>query len=186
MSIIEIILVAIGLAMDASAVSMAAAAAGYAKEPRQVFRLAFHFGLFQGFMPFIGWILGTSFVHYIEAWDHWIAFILLAIVGGRMVYEGRPANINKIRIDPTRGWSLITLSVATSIDALAVGLSFSMLSLNILIPCLLIGFVTLVLSILSTQVGKSMVQILGNKVEIAGGLILVGIGFRILFTHLTN
>lgn len=184
MTLFEIILVAIGLAMDASAVSMTAAAAGYANQPRQVFRLAFHFGLFQGLMPLLGWLLGTTVVSYIENWDHWIAFVLLAIVGGRMVtsyFDKSPETINS---DPSRGWTLITLSIATSIDALAVGLSFSVLEVPIWLPCLLIGLITLILSIAATQIGKVAGHILGKKVEALGGLILIGIGVRILFTHL--
>ncbi len=171
--------------MDASAVSITAAASGYANHKRQVFRLAFHFGLFQGLMPFLGWLLGSSVVAYIENWDHWVAFILLAIVGGRMIYEGFDKSEERIQSDPTRGLMLITLSIATSIDALAVGLSFSMLNVKILLPCMLIGLITIALSVLATQVGKAAGRFLGKKVEILGGLILIGIGLRILITHLT-
>ncbi len=184
MTLFEIIFIAIGLAMDAAAVSITAAATGYAKQWRQVFRLAFHFGLFQGFMPFLGWVLGSSVVAHIANWDHWVAFILLGIIGGRMVYSGMDKNEESLIADPTRGWTLVTLSIATSIDALAVGLSFSMLNVNILLPCLLIGLITIALSVLATQIGKAAGRFLGKKVEILGGLILIGIGLRILISHL--
>ncbi|MCF7808946.1 MAG: manganese efflux pump MntP family protein [Candidatus Marinimicrobia bacterium] len=184
MSLLEIVLIAIGLAMDASAVSMTAAAAGYAHQKRQVFRLAFHFGLFQGIMPLLGWLLGSTVVSYIENWDHWVAFALLAIVGGRMVVSWFEKDEEKLKSDPTRGWTLITLSVATSIDALAVGLSFSLLDVSIWLPCLLIGMITLILSIAATQIGKVAGRFLGKQVEVLGGLILIGIGLRILITHL--
>ncbi|MBT3227596.1 MAG: manganese efflux pump [Candidatus Marinimicrobia bacterium] len=185
MSLIEMILIAIGLAMDASAVSMTAAAAGFAKDYRAVFRLAFHFGLFQAVMPFIGWLLGSTVVDYISAWDHWIAFTLLAIVGGRMVFSGLLPGENRLMIDPTKGWTLVTLSIATSIDALAAGLSFSMLNVSIWLPCLLIGLITFIMSALSTRIGKAAGQWLGQGVEILGGLILIGIGLRILVDHLS-
>jgi len=184
MTLLEIILISTGLAMDASAVSMAAAAAGFTSEKRQVFRLAFHFGLFQGMMPLIGGLLGSTVVFYIENWDHWVVFVLLAIVGGRMVVSGFDKEGQKLKSDPTQGWTLITLSVATSIDALAVGMSFSLLDVSIWFPCLLIGMITMVLSIAATQIGKVAGRFLGKKVEVLGGLILIGIGLRILITHL--
>ena len=170
--------------MDASAVSMAAAASGFAAQPRAVFRLAFHFGLFQAGMPVLGWLLGSTFVDYIIDWDHWIAFLLLAIVGGRMIYSGFGGSDESMTIDPSKGFTLITLSIATSIDALAVGLSFSMLDMDILIPCLLIGMITFALSVLAIRLGKVAGERLGKRVEILGGVILVGIGLRILVTHL--
>lgn len=181
---LEITLIAIGLAMDAAAVSIAAAAAGYANQRRQVFRLAFHFGLFQAFMPLLGWLAGSTVVAYMEHWDHWIAFTLLAIVGGHMIYSGLQKDEARIIRDPTRGWILVTLSLATSIDALAVGLSLSMLNTGILLPCLLIGLITSGLSVLAIRLGRSAGAMLGQKVEILGGLILIGIGLRILISHL--
>ena len=184
MSILEMILIAIGLAMDASAVSMTAAAAGFVNDNRAVFRLAFHFGFFQALMPFIGWLLGSTVVDYISMWDHWIAFILLAIVGSRMIYSGFFPDNDRLTVDPSKGWTLITLSIATSIDALAAGLSFSILHVNIWLPCLLIGVITAILSALSTRIGKTAGAWLGHRVEILGGLILLGIGFRILIIHL--
>jgi putative Mn2+ efflux pump MntP len=184
MSILEMILIAIGLAMDASAVSMTAAAAGFVKNNRAVFRLAFHFGLFQALMPLIGWVVGSTIVEYISMWDHWVAFALLALVGGRMIYSGFVPYNEKLVVNPTRGWTLITLSIATSIDALAAGFSFSMLNVNIWLPCLLIGVITVLLSALSTRIGKSAGQWLGHRVEIFGGLILISIGLRILTVHL--
>lgn len=179
------ILIAIGLAMDASAVSMTAAAAGYADNRRAIFRLAFHFGLFQALMPFIGWLLGSTVVDYISVWDHWIAFTLLAVVGGRMIYSGLVPDQEKLKVDPSKGWTLITLSIATSIDALAAGLSFSMLNVNIWLPCILIGVITMILSAISTRIGKTAGHWLGHRVEILGGFILLGIGLNILITHLT-
>jgi len=184
MSFLEMILIAIGLAMDASAVSIAAAASGYANDIRAIFRIAFHFGLFQGIMPLLGWVLGSTVVDYVSAWDHWIAFILLGIVGVQMIHSGIRPREGKMMIDPSKGWTLVTLSIATSIDALAAGLSFSVLSVSIWLPCLLIGLITMILSVLSTRIGKTAGRWLGQRVEILGGLILFGIGFKILFSHI--
>jgi len=184
MSYLDIILLSIGLAMDASAVSIAAAAAGFASKPRAIFRLAFHFGLFQAGMPAIGWVLGNSVVDYISEWDHWIAFSLLAIVGVRMIYSGFDTSEDTMSLDPSKGLALVTLSIATSIDALAVGLSFSMLEMTILIPCLLIGIITFLMSILAVRIGTFASRMVGKRVEVFGGLILIGIGTRILFSHM--
>ncbi len=184
MGLIEIIMISISLAMDASAVSMAAAAAGFAHSRRQVFRLAFHFGLFQGLMPLLGYFLGSTVIDYISAWDHWIAFILLVVVGGRMLISGLSTDVTGFSQDPTKGWRLISLSIATSIDALALGLSFSVLSVSIWLPALLIALITALLSFLSTRIGKVLGALFGKKVERFGGLLLLGIGTRILLTHL--
>ena len=184
MTLIEIVLLSLGLAMDAAAVSMAAAAAGYTKSIRPVFRLAFHFGLFQAGMPAFGWLLGTTVVAYISTWDHWIAFALLGLVGARMIYSGLDSAEERMSIDPTKGWVLITLSIATSIDALAVGLSFSMLNMDILLPCLLIGTITILMSVMAVWVGTFAGQLTGKRVELFGGFILIGIGLRILYLHL--
>ena len=184
MTYFELILLSIGLAMDASAVSLGAAASGFASHPRAIFRLAFHFGLFQAVMPGIGWLLGSTVVEYIVNWDHWIAFGLLAIVGGRMIHEGLHPDAERISSDPSKGLTLISLSIATSIDALAVGLSFSMLEMDIFIPCLIIGVTTFVLAILAIRLGRVAGEYLGSRVEVLGGLILLGIGVRILYSHM--
>ncbi|MCF6249590.1 MAG: manganese efflux pump MntP family protein, partial [Desulfobacula sp.] len=142
MGSLEIILIAIGLAMDACAVSLAAAASGFAKDVRAVFRLSFHFGLFQFFMPVIGWFLGVGFVSYFKAIDHWIAFFLLLFVGGRMIREGLDTASESHKNDPSKGMTMVLLSIATSIDALAIGLSFAFLDVNIWYPSAMIGLIT--------------------------------------------
>ncbi len=184
MGLIEIIIIAFGLAMDASAVSLVAAASGFAKDSRSIFRLAFHFGLFQFFMPVIGWLLGVSFVSYFSAVDHWIAFGLLSFVGGRMIISGLNRNMESYANDPSRGFTLVMLSVATSIDALAIGLSLAMLDVNIWYPSVIIGLVTASLSFFSIMIGKKIGPLVGKRMEIFGGTILIIIGIRILVTHL--
>ena len=184
MGLIEIIIIAFGLAMDASAVSLVAAASGFAKDSRSIFRLAFHFGLFQFFMPVIGWLMGVSFVSYFSAVDHWIAFGLLSFVGGRMIISGLNPNVESYENDPSRGFTLMMLSVATSIDALAIGLSLAMLDVIIWYPSVIIGVVTASLSFFSIMIGKKIGPLVGKRMEIFGGTILIIIGIRILVTHL--
>ncbi|MDY0059910.1 MAG: manganese efflux pump MntP family protein [Myxococcota bacterium] len=186
MGIGEILLLAVGLAMDAAAVSLGIACAGWASGRRPAFRLAFHFGLFQTLMPILGWTLGRTISDWLRAVDHWIAFGLLLLIGGKMIREGlrREPEDPTPAGDPTRGWSLVLLSLATSIDALAVGLSLAFLDVRIWLPSLAIGGVTAGLSLLGVRLGARLGQRFGQHMAIVGGLILVGIGLRILLAHL--
>ena len=186
MTLLEILLIAAGLAMDAFAVSLAAGAAGHAGSPRPAFRLSFHFGLFQFLMPVAGWFAGTRIVHLISAVDHWVAFGLLALVGGRMIRSGFSGEETPHRADPSRGLTLVALSLATSIDALAVGLSLAVLRINIWYPSAVIGVVTAGLAMAGIALGRRVGRRFGNRVEILGGVILLAIGVRILVAHLSG
>jgi manganese efflux pump family protein len=179
----EIVLIALGLGMDAAAVSLAASAAGYAGNPRAVFRLSFHFGLFQGLFPILGWFLGMGLLVFIQAISHWVGFLLLMIVGGRMVKSGMDTDASAHQQDPSRGMTMVLLSVAVSIDALAVGLSFAMLKVNIWYPSIIIGVVTAGMSVLAIRIGRHLGALLGKRMEIFGGLVLIGIGIRILLVR---
>ena len=176
--------VAIGLSMDALAVSIAAAMSLSRITPRHVFRLAFHFGLFQFMMPVLGWFLGSSVASLIRDYDHWVAFGLLLFVGGKMLWEAWRGEDRAARTDPSRGWMLVTLSVATSIDALAVGLSMAFLDVAILGPSVVIGLVTGSLSALGVTFGGRLGSRWSESAEVVGGCVLIGIGARILYTHL--
>lgn len=186
MDVPALILVSIGLAMDAFAVSLGIGTSGQANSPRPVFSLSFHMGFFQGMMTFLGWLAGSSIVKYISSVDHWIAFVLLAFVGVNMIREGINPEEEVKRNDPSRGSTLLLLCVATSIDAMAVGLSMAMLEVNLLLACLMIGFITLGLSLFGLLFGRRLGERFGQRMEILGGIILIGIGLRILFTHLTG
>jgi putative Mn2+ efflux pump MntP len=179
---IEVLLVAVGLAMDAFAVCLGAATTGRAHGARAAFRLCFHFGLFQGLMPAVGWLLGVRLAGAIEAFDHWVAFGLLAFVGVRMIRSGLDPEF-ELSGDPSRGSSLIALAVATSIDAMAVGLGLAMLHVSIWIPCLVIGLVTLVMCVLGFLLGRMLGARFGKRAEVLGGVILIVIGLRILLSH---
>lgn len=184
MGVIEILLIAVGLAMDAFAVSIAAGTSGRLSGKRGIFRLSFHFGLFQAMMPVIGWYAGTHIAALIQAVDHWIAFFLLLFVGIRMIRGGLHPAEETFSSDPSRGATLVLLSLATSIDALAVGLSLAMLSVRIWQPSAVIGIVTAGLSVVGIQAGKFIGRRVGSRMELAGGVILILIGCRILLTHL--
>jgi putative Mn2+ efflux pump MntP len=187
MSFWTIFLIAVGLAMDCFAVSLGAGTAGVATGKRSIFRLFFHFGLFQGGMTVLGWLGGTTIEPYIASVDHWIAMGLLGFVGVRMVREGlQKAEEVRYKTDPSRGSTLIMLSVATSIDALAVGLSLAMLRVNVFSAALLIGLTSSALSLIGLLVGRQLGLRFGKTMEVIGGLILLGIGVRIVLTHLAG
>ncbi len=180
----ELLLIAISMAMDAFAVCLAAGALQKTQGPRPAFRLSFHFGLFQFVMPVIGWLVGETIEPFIRDYDHWIAFALLAFVGGRMVYSALFTDGEDSHNDPSRGWALVLLSIAVSIDALAIGLSLGVLGILVWYPAIIIGFVTSLLSLVGLRVGGIFGKRLGKPVETIGGLVLVGIGVRILLSHL--
>jgi len=177
-------LIAFGLAMDAFAVSIGVTTNGQVHIIRSKLRLAWHFGVFQLGMTVIGWLAGGTIAAWIDGFDHWIALGLLCYVGINMIRSGLSGNPEKFRVDPSKGWSLIILSVATSLDALAVGLSFAMLGENILIPALLIGLVAFGLSCVGVFTGHKLGEKMGQRMEVFGGIVLIFIGLRILITHL--
>ncbi len=186
MTFLEISVIAIGLAMDAFAVSLAAAASGFASGPRPVFRLSFHFGLFQFMMPVIGWAAGVTVVGYIESAAPWIALGLLCLVGVRMIRSGLHPEDTALKKDPSKGLTMVMLSVATSIDALAVGLSLAMLKVDIWYPSAVIGVITAMLSLAAIALGNRLSPKFGSRMEIIGGLILIAIGLRICAGHLLS
>jgi putative Mn2+ efflux pump MntP len=186
MGFVEVLLVAVGLAMDAFAVAVSIGSARSAPGPRAVFRLSFHFGLFQFLMPILGWLAGSSIVQLISGVDHWIAFGLLAFVAGRMVRSGFDPDGEATLGDPSRGRMLVMLAVATSIDAFAIGLSLAMLKINIVYPSMVIGVVAASFTLAGLAIGRRLGELFGKRMEILGGLILIGIGLRVLLSHLTG
>lgn len=177
---LNIIGIALGLAMDSLAVAVATGVALPKITHRHVFRLGFHFGLFQFMMPILGWLAGRTISDYIGAAAPWIAFALLTFVGGKMLWEAWHAKEAHQRPDPTRGWLLVTLSVATSIDALAIGLSMAFLRVSILAPSVVIGVVAAALTAVGIVFGGRIGPRFGRVADIAGGLVLIGIGVKAL------
>lgn len=184
MNSLELFLVALALSFDAFAVSVAAASTGWVDGPRPTFRLSFHFGLFQFMMPILGWAAGARLEPYIAPVDHWIAFTILCVIGIRMIRPPRAGGSGeKDRSDPSRGLMLVTLATATSIDALAVGLSLGVLGIDVWIPSVTIGVVTACVSLVGTFLGARLRQGFGRRAEQVGGLILIAIAVRIVLSH---
>lgn len=181
----SILIIAVGLGMDAFSVAIGIATVTRTASYGPAFRLSFHFGLFQTLMPIAGWFAGMTVAPVIEGYDHWVAFGLLAYVGGKMIVESFREQEKIHREDPTKGLSLVMLSVATSIDALAVGLSFAFLKIPILYPSIIIGVVAFIMTMIGMVFGEKLGGLMGKKVETIGGVILIGIGVKILIEHLT-
>ncbi len=229
MSFFTILFIAMGLAMDAFAVSIAASVCLRNVSKRQIFRLSFHTGLFQFLMPVIGWYSGSAFSKYISSYDHWVAFIVLSVIGLKMIresfeekkcentiYEKFESDIGvksdvedkaglktlssdddscnvefpecscelkqKVK-DPTSGFTLFFIAIATSIDALAVGVSLAFLNVNIWYPAVIIGIVTMIMSIIGMKIGEKIGPEFGGRMELAGGLMLIVIGCKIVLEH---
>lgn len=184
----DLLLLAIGLAMDAFAVSVSCGFAFPRREHVGAFRIAASFGLFQAVMPVLGWAAGLSVREQIEAWDHWIAFALLSTIGVKMIRDAFASYRKEVQRLVPDAMTLLALSVATSIDALAVGLSLSFLKVDIATPALIIGVVTFVMSFGGIVLGFELEnQLRGSwkrNIQVTGGLILLGIGVRILVEHM--
>lgn len=183
----ELFLIGVGLSMDAFAVSICKGLAMEKVNKKQAVVIGLYFGGFQGLMPLLGWALGISFQQYITSIDHWVAFVLLAFIGGKMIVEAvRDEDVEEIgeKDLPLNHKELLLLAIATSIDALAVGISFAFLDIPILEAVIIIGCTTFVLSIIGVVVGNFFGTKYKKKAEIAGGIILLLIGLKILLEHL--
>jgi putative Mn2+ efflux pump MntP len=181
-----IIVIAVGLAMDTFAVSIVSGSAYKQLHVRHALRMAAFFGGFQAFMPLIGSMAGLSLKEYITGCDHWIAFCLLSAVGAKMIYESFKIKSVEENPDPSNIFVLLALSVATSIDALVIGITLSLITASIGLAVTIIGLTTFVLSYLGVVIGKRFGHFFENKIEIFGGLILIAIGAKILIQHLLS
>jgi manganese efflux pump family protein len=185
---ITVLIIAVGLALDAFAVSVSCGLAFRRREHAGALRIAFSFGLFQAGMPILGWLAGLGFRRLIEGVDHWIAFGLLAAIGGHMILEAMRRRTGEVMLNPPGLIALLGLSVATSIDALAIGLTLAVLHREIVGPAFVIGVVTFFISFLGIVVGHESKSFLRGhsqrNIQIAGGLVLLGIGVKILVEHL--
>ena len=184
MSLIEIALIGVGLAMDAFAVSICKGLAMRKMNYRQAIIIAGFFGVFQALMPALGYLLGTTFVSKIAAIDHWIAFILLGIIGASMIKEAFEDDSDELEDSKLRIGDLFMLAIATSIDALAVGITFAFFEVSLLTSVTLIGVITFIICIIGVKVGNVFGKKYKNKAELAGGIILILMGTKILIEHL--
>ncbi len=184
---LSIFFIAIGLSADCFAVALSGGVSEKHYSRVRILRVAFSFGLFQAVMPVIGWLVGRTVVEYIADYDHWVAFGLLAIVSGRMLWESlRPERGGEKGVDLTRVLVLLTLSIATSIDALAVGLSFAFLKVNMVLASPTIGVVAFVVTIIGFVLGRKAGRLMGRWAGTVGAVILLAIALRILLSHLLS
>jgi putative Mn2+ efflux pump MntP len=188
MSFVLILGIAVALAMDCFAVTLGLACGATGLTTRQAFRAALYFGGFQFFMPVLGWLAGDRLLGLIRDVDHWVAFGLLALIGGRMIYEAFEMNdeAKACRPDRTRGRRMTVLALATSIDALAVGLSLGVVRAGILYPAAVIGATSFALTVVGAKLGPLVGRLAGRWAELLGGVILIGIGVKILVEHLAG
>jgi putative Mn2+ efflux pump MntP len=193
---LEILLIAVSLSMDAFAVSVSSAACSKNLTRFHMLRASFAFGLFQFLMPLAGWFIGASFSSYIKSFDHWVAFALLAFVGGKMLIEvfkewkedpdaaSCPTDGEEKKRDLSSKRIVLLLAIATSIDALAVGMSFSVIGQSALMPSVIIGLVTFAICLSGFFFGKKLGLLFGRYAQLVGGCVLIGIGARILLQHI--
>ena len=188
LSFIWILGIAVALAMDCFAITLGLACGARGLTMKQAVRMAAYFGGFQFVMPVAGWLAGDRLLGIIEHFDHWVAFGLLALIGGRMIWESVEMSDGEKapRLDQTQGKRLLILALATSIDALAVGLSFGVVRTGILYPAAIIGVTSFVLTVAGARLGPVVGRLVGKRAELAGGLILIGIGAKILIEHLAG
>jgi putative Mn2+ efflux pump MntP len=186
MPLLLVLGLAVALALDCFAVSMGLACGLRGLSGRQSVRMALSFGAFQFAMPVIGWFAGANAVRFLRGFDHWVAFGLLAVIGGRMIYESFTLSEEEKadRPDQTRGARLVLLSIATSMDSLAVGLSLGVLKAGIFYPASVIGVICFIMTVIGARLGPVVGRVAGKRAELLGGLILTGIGLRILVEHL--
>lgn len=175
----------VGLSMDAVAASISTSSGARRIGVWDALKIAFLFGFFQALMPALGYAFGVAFRDWIEALDHWAAFILLGLIGAKMIYESFQGQNSEIAENPFGAVRLLVLSIATSIDALAAGVSFSLLGIPLLSTVAIIGLVTFSLCLPAVWIGKRLGMVMARRAEFIGGLLLIGIGFKILIEHLS-
>lgn len=183
MGIIELVILSIGLAMDAFAVAVCKGLSMSKMKWKNAIIIGLYFGFFQGFMPIIGYLLGVNFQDKISSIDHWIAFILLGAIGINMLKEALSKDCEK-QNDSVKFKDMIVLAIATSIDALAIGITFAFLKVNVVLAVSLIGVITFVISVIGVKIGNIFGDKYEKKAEFAGGLILILLGVEILLEHL--
>ncbi|MHC4076344.1 MAG: manganese efflux pump MntP [Planctomycetota bacterium] len=187
MNVFAVVVIAIGLAADAFAVSITTGAAYKKPAANHAFRMALAFGAFQAFMPLIGWSAGLAVKGIVQQYDHWLAFILLAGIGCKMIYESFKIKQAQEKNDLLTTSMLLTLAVATSIDAFAVGITLSfLLAGSVLLAVIIIGLITFLFSYLGVYIGKVFGHFCENRIEALGGVILIAIGTKILLQHLIS
>lgn len=183
MGIVEIFAIGVALAMDAFAVSICKGLSMKKINWKKAIIIGLYFGAFQALMPVIGYFLGTTLSGFVEKIDHWIAFVLLSIIGGNMIKESTDDEVEK-RNDKVDFKTMLVLAIATSIDAMAVGVTFAFLKTNLVLAISIIGIITFIISVLGVIIGNKFGDKFQNKAELIGGIVLIIIGLKILLEHL--
>lgn len=183
MALIDMFLIAFGLAMDSFAVSITAGLILKKCKIKDVLPIAIYMGFFQGVMPVFGWLAGKELSQYIQNYDHWIAFALLVFIGGKMIYENAIKG-NKHCFNPKKHIVLLGLAFATSVDALIIGVNFGILQMELVLPIIIIGLTTFSLSFVGVYLGSKFQKLYAFKMETIGGIVLIAIACKILFEHL--
>ncbi len=185
MNLFSLILIGVGLSIDSLAASITSGACTKNIKIKQIIKIASVMALFQGTMPLIGWIIGSSFKNLIEDYDHWIAFILLLAIGSKLIYDGFKNDSNKEASDnPTSNMVLAGMALATSIDAMILGIGFGLIKMNIWLTMLVIGATTFLFSTTGVFIGKKIGDRINKGIEIIGGIVLISIGLKILLAHI--
>lgn len=185
MGLVELIILSVGLAMDAFAVSICKGLAMKKMKWKNAIIIGLYFGIFQAIMPLIGYLLGVRFQSAITSIDHWVAFVLLVGIGANMIREAMSKEKEEAS-DSIKVKDMLILAIATSIDALAIGITFAFLEVNITLAVSLIGIITFIISVIGVKVGNIFGDKYERKAELAGGIILIGLGIKILIEHLLN
>lgn len=185
MNLSATLLLAFGMSMDAFAVSISKGATLHKPKFSEALRTGLIFGAIEALTPLIGWGLGMLASQFVLEWNHWVAFILLTFLGGRMIIEGCRGNDNDDDMPVQRHgfWLLVTTAIATSLDAMAVGVGLAFLQVNIITTAIAIGCATLIMTTLGMMIGRFIGPLLGKRAEILGGVVLIAIGVQILWAH---
>ncbi len=185
MNIFSLILIGVGLSIDSLAASITTGACCKQIKRRHIFKVAIFMAVFQGLMPYIGWLIGSSFKSVIEDYDHWIAFFLLFLIGFKLIYEGITASDDSCsNFNPSNNFLLVGIAIATSIDALVVGIGFGVIEINIYLAMLIIGVLTFLFSSSGVVVGRRIGNKINTGIDIFGGIVLIGLGVKILLSHI--
>ncbi len=187
MNILPLILIGIGLSIDSLAASITTGACCKRIKTKHIFKVAVFMAVFQGGMPYVGWLIGSSFKAAIEDYDHWIAFFLLFLIGFKLIYEGlTESDENYSSFNPSNNLLLIGMAIATSIDALVVGISFGLIEINIYLAMLIIGVLTFIFSTSGVVIGRKIGNKINAGIDVFGGIVLIGLGVKILLSHIYN
>lgn len=184
MNLLSLTLIGVGLSIDSLAASITTGACSKQIKLKHVLKVAAFMAFFQGTMPLVGWLIGSSFKRIIEDYDHWVAFVLLLGIGGKLIYDGIKNSVEEVNTNPTKNMLLAGMALATSIDAMILGIGFGLIEINIWLAMLIIGSTTFLFSSVGVFVGDKLGNKINKGIEIFGGLVLIGLGLKILLEHI--